>query len=332
MGLIFWWMLLVWIVALAGYGLVRYILFRRRKAKPSKTIPIAHSERLTDLPEYKTAMHKYQILIRLSAASLSIALLGTVILSARPASISLITPANKSRDIMLCLDVSGSLLRTDTKIVNRFTTFINNFDGQRIGLTLFNSSSIVIMPLNDDYQLITSQLTKVGTALQKQKGTDFTNYTSGTLADFDKGTSLMSDGLVSCINGLGQNPQQRSQSVILATDNEVNGTPIITAAQAKALAQKRNVHIYAIDPGQSDESRKEQHTELKSIAEQTGGGYYPLSNDGLVESIIAAISKQESKYAAGVQVVATVDAPSPILTVVILMTLISLALVWRLRI
>lgn len=330
MGLTFWWMLLVWTLAIIGYWVVRFLLRHRQKPK-RHAVPIAHSNHLTDLPEYKKAMKRYERLILTACGLLSISLLGAMIVTARPATVSYITPAQKGRDIMLCLDVSGSLLKVDTTIVNRFRTLIQSFSGQRFGLTVFNSSAVSVVPLTDDYVFLDEQLAEIGAALAKQEGNDFDRLTSGTLADFDKGTSLVSDGVASCVNNLGPNPLARSQSVIVATDNEKNGTAIISMEQAAAVAESNNVRIYAIDPGQSEEARDKDHQELQSLAQESGGAYYKLSDGKAIAGIIDEVSKQEAKYAASAPVIAVADTPKPFLYIVLVFTLLSLLVLWRLR-
>ena len=332
MGLIFWWMLIFWFVAIVGYWVGRYFWIKWKGVKEAhQAVPIAHTERLTELPEYKDALKQYQLLLKIATGVMSLALVVSIIISARPASISLITPAQKGRDIMLCLDVSGSVLRADTRLVNRFTALVDGFSGQRFGLTVFNSSSIAILPLSDDYEFIREQLKGIGQALADQKGDAFTNLTSGSLAAFDKGTSLVSDGVTSCINNLGDNPQNRSQSIILATDNESNGTPVITPEQALGLAQKKNIRIYAIDPGESDPARKPDHTKLQQLAEQTGGNYHVLSDADAVSEIIDSVSSQEARYAESTPVVAVADRPKVLAYIAFAAALGSLALAWRLR-
>lgn len=333
MGLIFWWMLLVWVAGIAGYWGVRYWWRRTHRATLHRTaVPVAHVDRLTKLPAYKAAMQQYRKLLLVATACMTVAVIAGIFLTARPASISLITPAQKSRDIMLCLDVSGSLLRTDAKIVNRFGSLVNNFNGQRVGLTVFNSSAVSIMPLNDDYSLIRERLKTTSTALQTQTGQDFTNLTSGTLAAFDKGTSLVTDGLASCMRNMGQNPEQRPQSIILATDNEMHGKPIITMTQAAVLAKDSRIHVYAIDPGPSDtKANPDDHSALKKLAETTGGAYFTLDDTKIVPDVLTSITEQEAKYSAGLQVVATADRPAPFMYLAVLLTGVSLYLVWRLK-
>lgn len=331
MGIIFWWLLFIWVVAIAGYWVIRYFIARRRKSTRPIAVPAAHSDRLTLLPEYQTALTRYRLLLRLATGTITLALLLAVVLSARPATVSLITPAQQSRDIMLCLDASGSMLREDSRLLDTFKVLVTSFSGQRIGLTLFNSSAVTIIPLTDDYQLLASQLEKASTAFKVQKGQIFTELTDGTLADFDSGTSLVGDGFASCIGHLGTNPQHRSQSVILATDNEANGTPIISMTEATALAKQKEIRMYAIDPGESDSTRAGDHAQLKNLALQTGGGYYKLSDSSSVSSIVTNISKQESKYFGGTPQVATADNPKPFLYAAAILTVLSLVLMWRLE-
>lgn len=330
--LVFWWMLLVWLVAIIAYFVVRYWLFGRRKPTPSATdMPVAHTKRLTDMPEYVTAFRQYRILATWTAGLLTLALLSGIFLTARPAIISVIKPVQKNRDIMLCLDASGSVLKTDTMLINRFSSLVNNYNGQRFGLTLFNSSAVTIIPLNDNYRLITQQLKSAGEAFQLQKGDNFTKLTNGTLAGFDSGTSLASDGLASCVQHLGTNTQQRSQSIILATDNEVNGTPIVGMTQAIELAKQRNIRVFVIDPGISEPKMAGDHAQLKIVAEQTGGRYFLLNDADTVNSLVDAIAEQEPSNFIGLPQPAINDNPKPFIYAMVLFTITSLALIWRLE-
>lgn len=332
MELIFWWMLILWALAIGSYWAGRYWLKVRKGRKSAMfSLPVAHSNRLTNLPEYMAALKRYRLLVNWTTGLLSFCLLSAILLTARPAIVSNITPVQQNRDIMLCLDASGSVLREDTTLIDRFSTLVGNFSGQRFGLTLFNSSAVTVIPLNDDYPLISKQLTTAAQAFKAQSGDTFTQLTNGTLAGFDSGTSLVSDGLLSCLNHMGTNTAHRSQSVILATDNEVNGTPVTNMVQAAATAKQRGIRVYAIDPGVSDPTLASDHAQLKTITQQTGGSYYQLSNAGTVDSIIDSISAQQSSDFIGLPQVATNDDPQPFLYVAILLTIVTIGLLWRLE-
>lgn len=317
-------------------GLIGYVFLRRKlhrgTSRKVSAIPIAHSSHLTELPAYRRLLERYMKIVGLTIVALSIAIIFGVILSARPARVSFVTPVQQSRDIMLCLDVSGSVLRVDSILVNRFKALVANFSGQRVGITVFNSSAVAILPLSDDYQLVNEQLTRIGTALQVQEGQEFTDLTSGTLAAFDKGTSLVSDGLATCMNYLGENSLGRSQSIILATDNEANGEPIITSEQAIDLAKRQQVRIYAIDPGPTEDARKADHDELSHLANATGGGYYKIDDAKAVAAIIDDIAEQEAKYTTALPVVSKNDSFAALAVLMSMLSVASVALLWRLKV
>lgn len=330
MALIFWWMLLIWLAAGAIYAVVRVRLQGRRNAG-STLLPAAHTHRLTSLPEYTAILKKYRLIVRATTVLVSLGLLASVLLTARPANVSLVMPTEQNRDIMLCLDASGSVLREDTTLIDRFSTLVKSFSGQRFGLTLFNSSAVTVIPLNDNYKLISQELQTEAQAFKTQKGNTFTQLTNGTLVGFDSGTSLVGDGLTSCIQHMDPNVKNRSQSILLATDNEVNGTPLVSMIQAAVMARQRNIHVYALDPGVSDSKLASDHPQLKTITAQTGGGYFQLSDPNAISSIIDAIASQAAENFVGLPQLATNDNPKPFLYISALMTVISLAMIWRLE-
>jgi Ca-activated chloride channel family protein len=332
MDLIFWWMLIVWLVAIATYWLAYYFLFGRHARKQTASVlPAAHTNRLTSLPEYIAVMRQYRILTCLIAGLLTLSLLAGIFLTARPATVSTVIPTENNRDIMLCLDASGSVLREDTTLLDRFSSLVQNFGGQRFGLTLFNSSAATIIPLNDNYQIISQQLKIDAKAFKVQDGQTFTNLTNGTLTDFDSGTSLAGDGLASCLEEMGSNTSHRSQSVVLATDNEVHGTQIVSMAQDTELAKDDGIHVFVVDPGVSDTSLSSDHAELKILAEDTDGVYYSLSDPTMVSSLINTINAQTPETYVGVAQYATSDNPKPYLYIATLLAIISLIVLWRLE-
>ena len=56
---------------------------------------------------------------------------------------------------MLCLDVSGSALPYDRQVIGTYRDLVRSFEGERIGLSIFNSTSRTVFPLTDDYELVT---------------------------------------------------------------------------------------------------------------------------------------------------------------------------------
>lgn len=329
MGLKYWWIVIIWITIWVLL-LVWYLLKKTKSHQTGK--PVAHTTRLTAMPEYRVALTRYKRLVNISIFLAFTATLFAVLLSARPVRITTIEPAQKGRDIMLCLDVSGSVLRADAALLNRYSQIVNSFEGQRYGLTLFNSSAVPILPFTDDTEYLTSELAAVADAFTAQKGQKFDELTTGTLANFDAGTSLVSDGLASCIGALGDNPLGRSQAILLATDNEANGKPIVSIDQTVALAKSKNVRVYTIDPGSQDDSRADDHAKLRELAGSTGGTSHLLSDQAAIGSIVDSISALEATYAASAPVIAVSDQPKLFTWFLIIFSSLLLISLWRLDI
>lgn len=96
--LIFWWLVPLWLAVIVGYFLVRYYLqARRKRSRARNEMPVAHTTRLTSLPEYAAAFKQYRVLLYGAFGLLSLGLLTAIILSARPAIISVVNPVQGCR-------------------------------------------------------------------------------------------------------------------------------------------------------------------------------------------------------------------------------------------
>lgn len=138
---------------------------------------------------------------------------------------------SSSRDIVLCLDASGSMLPYDSKIGDSFKQIISHFEGERISLQLWNAYSMTMFPLTDDYEMANDVLTEMAEKIDRgftQVGNKiyFTEeldaYLKPTLSGpDDRRGSLVGDGLASCVLGFDHTDKKRSRTILLATDNEV---------------------------------------------------------------------------------------------------------------
>ncbi|AMM21130.1 hypothetical protein AX769_14520 [Frondihabitans sp. PAMC 28766] len=332
MELIFWWMPLV-ALALAVAGALVYREWRRRTRDGGgrSGTPVAHSERLTELPEYRRILRRYRALLAGLLVVVVVAAGSGVLLASRVSSVDVVEPQSYKRDIMLCLDVSGSMTDVDAKIADTFATLAGDLHGERIGLTIFDSSAVTVFPLTDDYGYVKTELTKYRDSFRSQ-GNDGLRYWTGT--DLGSGASLIGDGLGSCVLGFdGDKSSTRPKSIVLATDNYVNGSPLLTLKQAAALATKRNVRVYAIDPVDysSDTATNSVALDLKNEALSTGGGFYALSSHDAVPSIVQKIDAQEAGLFTGSKTLVISDHPVPLAITLMLLVMAVLALLWRVR-
>lgn len=97
---------------------------------------------------------------------LVVALALATALVARPSTVDEGEEKASSRDIVLCLDVSGSALPYDREVIDTYRQLVDSFKGERIGLSIFNSTSRTVFPLTDDYELVSKQLDKPAASSQ----------------------------------------------------------------------------------------------------------------------------------------------------------------------
>src|SRR4029453_9280245 len=167
-----------WILPLAALALViaARLLIRRR---PQRGRPVAHGERLTYLPEYQKALRRSKATLVLAMALGAVFLAATATAAARPVQRTTEQPEIRNRDIILCLDVSGSMTSTNRAIAKVFQELAREFDGERIGMVIFDSSSVQLFPLTDDYDYAAEQLTTAQKALDSGAGSFFDGTWNG---------------------------------------------------------------------------------------------------------------------------------------------------------
>jgi Ca-activated chloride channel family protein len=197
-------------------------------------------------------------------------------------------------DIMLCLDVSGSMLARDftpdrlQASLQVARQFVSRRKADRIGLVIFSGQSLTLCPLTSDKNAVLHQLNTV-------------EY--GQLSD---GTALGS-GLASAVDRLRQSTTP-SRVVILLTDGEDTGG-FIDPQTAKQLAITYGIKVYTIGVGSTgfapmpyktatgtvvqQEKVSIDEAMLTQIADATGGKYFRATDTEALEDIYAAIDKLE---------------------------------------
>ncbi|WP_411698327.1 vWA domain-containing protein [Conyzicola sp.] len=327
MELIFWWMPLLWLVGLVAAVAVAAVMVRRSRRRMAASLPIAHRDRLTGLPGYARALRRYRRLLVGLIASLLLLLVGVALITARPASVSSVQPKLSNRDIVLCLDVSGSMVDYDREVLDVFGELAEQFTGERISLVVFNASAVTRFPLTSDYDYIADQFA----ALRDDFDSETSDYYRGTL--FGNGSSLVGDGLASCVVRFDAPDAERSRSVILVTDNLIAGEPIFTLPEAGALAQQRGVTVYGINPGDTDAKSylDDLATEFRTVVEGTQGSYFALDDPRAIPSIVGEITAQQAAEMVGEPQVVLTDQPAVPVSIAVLGLAGLFVFAWRLR-
>jgi hypothetical protein len=271
-------------LCVAGLAYVVYRIRSRRSARAGAAV--ANSSALTDLPEFHRALRLHRV--RMGVLTLSAVLLAGAALvgAARPLDTTIDKPQTRSRDIMLCLDISGSMAAYDATLVSTFKTLVKSFEGERIGLVIFNSSAATVFPLTDDYDFINDELDTATRALTGDPRTD--SFFAGTFNG--RGTSLIGDGLATCVSSFDKVDLQRA--VVFATDNHLAGRPIIDVDEAGRLAIAKGVRVYGLNPEQDGQDQEAEA--MREIVTGTGGQYFSMSDQSAIKGIVDSVEAQEA--------------------------------------
>lgn len=198
-------------------------------------------------------------------------------------------------DIMLSLDISGSMLARDFKpdrleaAKTVAAEFIAGRPNDRIGLVVFSGESFTQCPLTTDHAVLINL---------------FNDLKSGMIED---GTAI-GVGLANAVNRL-KDSDAISKVIILLTDG-VNNRGVIDPITAGELAKTFGIRVYTIGVGSRGEAPypvidvwgrtifqnmpvEIDESTLMQIAEITGGKYYRAVNNNKLREIYQEIDKLE---------------------------------------
>lgn len=197
-------------------------------------------------------------------------------------------------DIILCIDVSGSMTAQDFQ-PNRMEAakkvamdFVDHRPNDRIGVVIFAGESFTQCPLTTDHYVLKSQIAQIR---------------NGLLED---GTAIGS-GLATSVDRL-RNSKSKSKVVILLTDG-INNGGLIDPSTALEIAKAFHVKVYTIGVGTDGyaptpistpmgivmQNQKVSIDEklLENIASQTGGKYFRATDNNSLEKIYNDINRLE---------------------------------------
>lgn len=333
MALDYSWVLLICFGLTVGLTGAVWLIMRNKDLKTKSVALYANTSRLTKSPAYQKAIRSYKLGIISIVTLIAFSGASAAIVAAKPVDVTIDSPVKYNRDIVLCLDVSGSMIYVNKQIIDKFKDLSEGFKGERVSLIVFNTVSNQVFPLTDDYDYILGQLDKVEagltmmeTGFETPDSYDLDTYTLG-----GEGSSLIGDGLAACTMGFDKNDgaEKRSQSIILATDNIVLGEQLITLEDAAMLAKDKKITVYAINP-----EIPLTEVEAKALEEAilpTGGKYYGLQDNTAVPAIIDQITSEQTSAVQGDEVVIKTDVPQVWILLSAFLFVTALGLAWRFR-
>ncbi|MFT3681764.1 MAG: VWA domain-containing protein [Ferruginibacter sp.] len=260
-----------------------------RSPGSNASVKVSSIKSFTGLTSWKNMLRHFPFLFRLLAVT------SLVVALARPQTKSEEQNAEgEGVDIVLCIDVSGSMTAQDFT-PNRMEAakqvaedFVERRLTDRIAIVIFSGESFTQCPLTTDKRVLKQAIA----AIQ-----------NGLLED---GTAI-GDGLSTSVDRL-RSSKSKSKVVILLTDGENNGG-LIGPANAKEIAKAFGIRVYTIGVGTEGyapfpyktptgvvvQQQKVTIDEklLTAIANETGGKYFRAKDNAGLESIYAEIDNLE---------------------------------------
>lgn len=199
-------------------------------------------------------------------------------------------------DIILCIDVSRSMLAEDIKpnrlevAKERIREFAKMRVTDRIAVVIFSEKVITLLPLTTDPTLVDKVLAEI------------------SIGYLGSGTNI-GDGLALSV-ARAVNSETKNKVIVLLTDGVANvGT--LTPIQAAEEAKKHDIKVYTIGLGTDNDAKIPvgngifgtqyqlipgggiDYKTLKEISDITGGKFYPAKSEDALKSILSDIQKLE---------------------------------------
>ncbi len=264
------------------------------KTKQSATLKISSVRGFKAEKSLAAKLKPYLFVLRLLALS------ALIIAMARPrkVDISSQTKSTKGVDIVMAIDVSGSMLAKDLK-PNRMEAlkkvaenFVAGRPNDRIGIVVYASEAYTKTPVTSDKAIVQDAIRSIKYDNVLQDGT---------------GIGM---GLTTAVNRL-KDSKAKSKVIILLTDG-VNNAGFIEPETASQIAKEYGIKVYTIGIGTNGDAMfpyayapnggflfRMMPVEidvalLKTIARNTGGKYFRANNNSKLEAIYNEINKLET--------------------------------------
>lgn len=284
-----------WAFAALPVPLLVYLFFARA-SRQDAALYVPFFKRLSQLQTDSSRVDANRLLRWLCCLLIWLAM---VLAAARPQWVGeAIQLPSSGRDLMLAVDISGSMEARDMVINNvqlsRFevmkvvvSDFAERREGDRLGLILFAAHAYIQTPLTFDRNTVAKLISELEIGMIEESAT------------------AIGDAIGLAVKHLRERPEN-SRVLVLLTDG-VNNAGAISPVQAGQLAQTENIKIYTIGMGADslvqrsfqgsrsiNPSAELDEENLTLIAETTGGRYFRARNVGDLVEIYAELDTLEA--------------------------------------
>ena len=282
----FFWLFLLLPIAIGWF-------FWKRKQQ-SATLKISSLKGFQTSNSFLAKLKPFLFVLRLLALS------ALIVAMARPRTVDISnkTKTTKGIDIVIAVDVSGSMLAKDFR-PNRMealkrvaSSFVEERPNDRIGLVVYAAEAYTKTPVTSDKAVVLDAINSIKYDNVLQDGT------------------AIGMGLTTAVNRL-KDSKAKSKVIILLTDG-VNNAGFIEPETASDIAQQYGIKVYTIGIGTNGMAEfpyaiapngqflfRMMQVEIdeklmQNIARKTGGKYFRATSNSKLAQIYAAINKLET--------------------------------------
>lgn len=293
--------------------IILFFIIQRKKDSYSGGKKVSNTMYAKDDPYFKKKVLKYRIFSTALMISCALAVIMSFILLTRPYKTELKESEKYSRDIILCIDISSSVDELNKSLVTELQDTVRSLHGERFGIVIFNTSPVMLTPLTDDYDYVIEVLEQVEKALEARISDEVNDnwlyldqyISSGTLVGAEeRGSSLIGDGLASSVYSFSDLDEERTRIIVFSTDNDLQGTPIVTLQEAADICGDNNVVVFGIG---TKEMADEDMQDMEKAMIKTGGKFYLEEDSGTVSQIVSEIEKEGKSLVKGSKEMRTVE-------------------------
>jgi Ca-activated chloride channel family protein len=268
--------------------------FYLKRNQQTATLKISSTAGFTGSKSFFVKVYPFLGVLRL------LALTTLIVAMARPRTVDVSnkTKTTKGIDIVMAIDVSGSMLAKDLK-PNRMealkkvaSSFVDERPNDRIGLVVYASEAYTKTPVTSDKAIIQQAIESIKYDNVLQDGT---------------GIGM---GLATAVNRL-KDSKAKSKVIILLTDG-VNNAGFIEPETASDIAKQYGIKVYTVGIGTNGMAEfpyaiapngqflfRMMQVEIdeqlmKNIARKTDGKYFRATSNSKLEAIYEAINKLET--------------------------------------
>lgn len=195
-----------------------------------------------------------------------------------------ITHDISARDMMLAIDISGSMNQVDFQTPDKrmlqrldgvkevVRAFIARRKGDRLGLILFGTRAYVQVPFTADLRTIQTLLDQTQVAMAGEQ-------------------TAIGDAIGLAIKTFDASKAEQRVMILLTDGNDTASR--VPPAHAAEIAHQRGLVVHTIgvgNPAASGENRVDLET-LRAVASATGGRFFRAENGAQLEAIYADINK-----------------------------------------